>query len=61
MYFDVILYTKIIKLCKTKLIAIIIPQHLNLATNMIFQESFKLLKLTKNSYLVIRKYTHVFI
>jgi hypothetical protein len=48
MSFNSILLKKIIKLCRTELRAIVNLQHLNLPTNLIFQEGFKLLKPTKN-------------
>jgi hypothetical protein len=39
---------ELVKLYGTKLTAIISPRHLNINTNMIFQERLKLLKLTKD-------------
>ena len=48
MSFNAILLTKLIKLFRTKLTTIMSPQHLNLATSLIFQKRFKLLKPTKD-------------
>lgn len=47
MSLNLALFTKLVEFCRTKLTTIVSSQKLNLSTNLIFNQVFKFIKLTK--------------